>query len=328
MHHDAFLDELTRHDIGTVRRHELLRDHGHWRIGGPADLLIEPHCIEHIQAVLECTRSADVPLVVIGDGCNLLFADEGVRGVVMKIGRQMSHLSVVGSRVHAEAGAWIPGLARTVGALGLSGIEHVVGIPSSLGGLIVMNGGSLRRCIGEVVTWVDIIEPDGRQRRMPKEACGFRRRVSVFQTSSAIVVAAELKCERGDPRAIRRAMLEILRSRRKKFPLKLPNCGSVFVSGGEIYERFGPPGAVIEQAGLKGLRLGDAQVSHKHANYIVNLGKATAAQVLELIRRVRQTTYDRTQVWMDCEVRYVSPDGEIRPAHEALPEQHVEAKHP
>ncbi len=318
MDHDRFLDVLARQNIGTVRRNQLLREYSRWRIGGPADLLVEPHCIEHIQAVLECTRNSDIPLVIIGDGCNLLFSDEGIRGVVMKIGRRLSRVSVHGSRVRAEAGAWIPGLARLIGAAGLVGVEHTVGIPSTLGGLIVMNGGSQRRGIGEVVDCVDVVERDGRRHRVSKEQCDFRRRASVFQGTGAIILGAELVFERGDPSTIRRTMLDILRSRRLKFPLKLPNCGSVFVSGGEMYERFGPPGAVIEQAGLKGLRIGDAQISERHANYIVNIGKAKALEVLKLIHMIREATHERTGVWMDCEVRYAASDGDIRPAHEAL----------
>ncbi len=119
MDHDRFLDVLARQNIGAVRRNELLREYSRWRIGGPEDFLVEPHCIEHIQAVLECTRNSHIPLVIIGDGCNLLFSDEGIRGVVMKIGRWLSRVSIQGSRVRAEAGAWIPSLARVIGAAGL-----------------------------------------------------------------------------------------------------------------------------------------------------------------------------------------------------------------
>ncbi len=312
------LEALAGQDVGSVRFDEPLRDLGNWRIGGPADLLVEPHHTDHILRLLEGTREAGLPLVVIGDGCNLLFGDEGVRGVVMKIGRHISQLDIDGETIRAEAGIWIPGLARAVGAAGLTGIEHVVGIPSTLGGLIVMNGGSLRRSIGEVVEWVDVIERDGRRHRIPGDECGFGRRTSRFQTSDSIVIGAELSCARGDRREIRRRMLEILGDRRRKFPLKLPNCGSVFVSGGDIYHEFGPPGAVIEQAGLKGLRIGDAEVSHLHANYIVNRGRARAVEVLEVIDRVRRTVFKSTGIWMDCEVRFVSPDGDIRPAHEVL----------
>jgi UDP-N-acetylmuramate dehydrogenase len=326
-HRREALAALASLDVGTVHFDEPLRDHGNWRIGGPADLLVEPHDTTHILRLIESTRSAAVPLVVIGDGCNLLFGDAGVRGVVMKIGRRMSRLEIEGERIWAEAGAWIPGLARTVGSAGLTGIEHVVGIPSTLGGLIVMNGGSLRRSIGEVVEWVDVIERDGSRSRLPQGECGFRRRTSRFQGGGAIVVGVQMRCERGDRQEIRRSMLDILGDRRRKFPLKLPNCGSVFVSGGDIYHRFGPPGAVIEQAGLKGLRVGDAEVADRHANFIVNRGRASAADVLETIDRVRRTVFERTGIWMDCEVRFVAPNGEIRPAHEVLPMRDAVVSH-
>jgi UDP-N-acetylmuramate dehydrogenase len=318
-HRREALEALAAREIGTVHFDEPLREHGNWRIGGPADLLVEPHDTAHVLQLIESTRSADLPLVVIGDGCNLLFGDAGVRGVVMKIGRRMSRIEIEGERVWAEAGAWIPGLARTVGSAGLTGIEHVVGIPSSLGGLIVMNGGSMRRSIGDAVEWVDVIERDGSRSRLSKAECGFRRRTSRFQGGGAIIVGVQMRCERGERHQIRRSMLDILCDRRRKFPLKLPNCGSVFVSGGDIYHRFGPPGAVIEQAGLKGLRVGDAEVSERHANFIVNRGRASAVDVLETIDRVRRAVFERTEIWMDCEVRFVAPSGEIRPAHEVLP---------
>ena len=308
---------LAAEDIGEVRRNELLRDHCTWRIGGQADLLVQPRRAQHISRILQLVAEVGTPLVTIGDGSNLLFDDEGVRGVVMRIGHALSGFEIKGTRIRAQAGVWVPRLARAAGNAGLTGLEHTAGIPGTLGGLIFMNGGSRRRCVGEVVRSVDVVERDGRMRTLPAEECRFSYRHSAFQTSGAIIVAAELQCSRAQPRRIRAEMLGILRERRRKFPLDQPNSGSIFTSRPERDHTVGPPKKLIEDLGLKGLRIGDAQVSAKHANFIVNLGGATSADVLELIRRLRAAIFEKAGFWIECEVRYVQPAGRVVPAHEA-----------
>ncbi len=320
MEYDGELDSIAATDIGRVARNEKLSKHSNWLIGGPADLLVEPQRVDQIATLLDRARRAQIPLVVIGTGCNLLFSDEGVRGIVVKISQAMSRFSIQGTEIEAQAGTWIPRLARSAGARGLTGLEHTIGIPSTLGGLVVMNGGSLRQTIGTIVRSVRVIEEDGEERQYSQDECGFGRRRSMFQASRSVILSAELSCSRGDPHEIRQHMLEILRSRRGKFPRKLPNCGSVFVSGGEMYDEFGPPGKIIEDAGLKGLRARGAQVSPKHANFIVNLGGARSSDVLGLIHEIRRVVHQRTAKWMATEVRFVSADGTIRPAHEFRPD--------
>jgi UDP-N-acetylmuramate dehydrogenase len=314
----GLLHALSREDVGWVRPNEPLRDHSAWRIGGPADLFAEPCRADQIARILEAAREASLPVVVIGEGSNLLFDDRGVRGIVMKIGGRMARFSIEGTSVRAEAGAAAPQLARAVGRAGLAGLEHVIGIPGTLGGLIFMNGGSLRRSIGEAVVEVEAMGADGEVFRLPRDKCEFSYRRSVFQRTNWIITSAALECEKADRAEIRRRMLGILRERRDRFPLKWPNCGSVFTSEGEMHERFGPPGKVIEDTGLKGLRIGNAEVSRKHANFILNLGGAKSDDVLDLIRRVRGVVHERTRLWMACEVRYVDPSGIIRKAHEAV----------
>jgi len=315
--YQATLRRLMTEEIGSVCRNEPLRSHCSWRIGGPADLLVEPHCIAHLRRILQLTRESNIPAVVIGQGTNLLFDDAGVRGVVIKIGRGMSRCRIDKNRVRAQAGIWVPQLARAVGRAGLSGMEHTIGIPGTLGGLVVMNGGSKRRSIGDLVQEVRAVDRRGRIRFLSRRDCRFSYRSSSLQASDLTVVHVELECEPGDPRRIHREMLEILRSRRRKFPRKAPSCGSVFVGDATLHERFGPPAKIIEQAGLKGLRVGGAGVSRRHANFIVNLGDGTSADVLALIRRIREIVYKRTGIWMECEVRFVSASGAVVPAHEA-----------
>ena len=313
--YQQIFDRLKAAAPGPISRDEPLWRHCSWRIGGPADFLVEPLDEDHLKNIFQLANYHNIPVVVIGCGTNLLFDDAGVRGVVVKIGEKMSAISINGSRVRAGAGAWVPLLARAAGRAGLTGLEHTIGIPGTVGGLVAMNGGSLHKSVGENVRRLTIVDRQGRTYLFSHQDCRFSYRSSRIQKEGLIVTEVELECERGPKNTIHREMLKILRERGRKFPRKTPNCGSVFLSGPELYERFGPPGKIIEETGLKGLRIGDAQVSSRHANFIINRGRATSADVLELIRRVRQAVYDRIGARLECEVRYVSPAGKVMPAH-------------
>lgn len=313
------LDKLNHLDFGRLTFDAPLAAHTSWQIGGPADVLIEPQRTTQVGAVVAFARLYKIPLLVIGQGTNLLFDDAGLRGIVLKIGAGMARIDIDGTRITAEGGAWVPRLARRAQQAGLAGLEHIIGIPGTLGGLVVMNGGSQRRGIGDNVSKVWVIDPFGHEGVLNHEACHFAYRQSALQKSGAVVIKVELECPPGDPAEIRHTMLADLRERRRKFPRKQPNCGSVFLSTGEMHATVGPPGRIIEEAGLKGCRIGQAEVSRQHANFIVNLGGASAADVLALIGHIRQTVHDRIGFDLNCEVRYVSPQADIVPAHLALP---------
>lgn len=297
-----------------VSRNQRLSDLSRWKIGGPAELVIEPTDERSLSSVLAELFRGDVPYIVVGDGSNLLFDDDGFRGVVLRLGRAMARMSVDGTRVTAQAGAWVPAFARFAGTNGLSGIEHTVGIPGTVGGLVAMNGGSQRKGIGDRLVEAVCVDPKGQRHAFTRDECGFAYRTSVFQKRPLTVVEVTLDLERGSASAIRSEMIGIMADRRRKFPLKLPNCGSVFVSDPAMYATVGPPGKAIEQAGLRGHRIGNAQVSERHGNFIVNLGGASSRDVLELIELIRHAVKERTGHSMVCEVRYVAPDGTIRPA--------------
>jgi len=309
---------LKENNVGTVLTGELLANHSTWKIGGPADLFVIPSDPQGISNAVQVAGDLSLPVVIIGGGSNLLFDDAGIRGVVIKIDAGLSHIEIEDRRIRAGAGVWVPCLARAVGKAGLTGLEHIVGIPGTFGGLLFMNGGSQRKNIGECVREVRVMDRKGKQQIFSRQDCHFAYRKSVFQEKDFIILEAKLECQHGDPTEIRREMLTILRSRSKKFPRKLPNCGSVFVSDPAIYESFGPPGKIIEDCMLKGAAIGDAEVSRQHANFIVNTGRATSAQVMKLIDMVRQKVYEQTSCWLRCEVRYVSPAGEIKPLHNFL----------
>ncbi len=306
---------LVDQGIGRHAFDEPLSRHSSWHIGGPADLLVETESAAQVATVVRFAREHEIPLVVIGQGTNLLFDDAGLRGIVLKLGSRFGGIIVDGNRIHAQGGAWVPGVARRAMQAGLAGLEHIIGIPGTLGGLVAMNGGSQRKGIGENVRCVQVVERDGTLRTLSRDACRFAYRESALQGSGAVVFGVELECDRGDPRVIRRAMLADLRERRRKFPRKEPNCGSVFLSTGAMHATVGPPGKIIEEAGLKGLRIGNAEVSHRHANFIVNRGGASARDVLDVIAHVRRTVLERIGFELCCEVRHVSVTGEIHPAH-------------
>jgi UDP-N-acetylmuramate dehydrogenase len=316
--HSLQLAQLVDAGVGRALFDAPLADHNSWQIGGPADLLIEPETIAQVARVVSFARRHEIPLMVIGQGTNLLFDDFGLRGIVLKLGESLSRVEISDSSIVAEAGAWVPDLARKAMLAGLAGLEHTIGIPGTLGGLVLMNGGSQRKGIGENVRRVWVVDQDGKQLELNRDECAFAYRRSALQGSGAVVVKVELECERQEPRNIRQMMLEDLRERRRKFPRKQPNCGSVFLSTSEMHASVGPPGKVIEDAGLKGARIGKAEVSHQHANFIVNLGGATSEEVLSLIAHIRKVVHERIGFELCCEVRYVSPTGDIIPAHQAV----------
>jgi UDP-N-acetylmuramate dehydrogenase len=266
-------------------------------------------------------RTRDEAFCVIGDASNVLFDSAGFRGVVMRIGRRMSAIDIRDDLVTAQAGVAVPELAWRAGRAGLTGIEHTVGIPGSLGGLVLMNGGSLRQGIGSHVETIVCVDPGGEVVEMTGEDCEFTYRSSKLQGSGLAVVEARLRLTRGDPVESVQTMESILASRAARFPMDVPSCGSTFVSNPAMYESLGTPGHAIEAVGLKGARRGGAQISDLHANFFVNTGGATSDDMLWLIALARNSVRHSTGFDMDCEVRYVAPNGAVGPAHEAALER-------
>ncbi len=299
----------------SVLSDECLSRHCTWRIGGPADLLIQPGSVDEIKSVIGLLTGAGIPWIVVGRGSNLLFDDEGVRGAVIKLGRMFSGWNIQESVMTVKGGTWVPLMAKAAASAGLSGLEHLIGIPGNLGGLVTMNGGSLRQNIGQVVERVRYMNYDGEIFSVDGDDCGFSYRRSVFQDGGKIVLDAALSLIPSDVGSIRSAMAAVLRERKGKFPLEYPNCGSVFSNDPNIFSLWGAPGRVVETCGLKGFRVGDIQISEKHANFAVNLGKGKSKDVIRLIRAVRHVVRDVTGCDIPCEVRYVSPGCEILPLH-------------
>ncbi|EMI56923.1 UDP-N-acetylmuramate dehydrogenase [Rhodopirellula sallentina SM41] len=312
----SVLEKVARQNVGLSSFDAPLRDHSWWKIGGPADLLVQPTSSTELCLLIKCLREYEIPHLFIGDGSNLLFDDSGVRGAVVKLGRNLSSFQIKGRDVVAEAGVFVPKLVRCIGKSGLSGLEHAVGIPGTLGGLVLMNGGSLRQGIGSNVRRVHAINRAGEELQLDQKACEFAYRKSALQHSRLVITRVELSCVHGDAAEILDRMREILRNRRKKFPRRYPNCGSVFLSDPKNYSAFGPPGAIIEKCGFKGFQIGNAKIPEQHANFIVNLGNASSSDVLSIVHAVRNRVFEATGFLLNCEVRYVKTTGQQVPAHE------------
>ncbi len=309
---DNYIQGLGVHAV----RDEPLSRHCPWCIGGPADVMVFPGSLTHIRHLMGWLQDQGMPWIVIGKGSNLLFSDEGFRGMVIKLDRGMSGVTIENRRVTAQCGISMPRLARLTGKAGLTGLEHTIGIPGSLGGLVAINGGSLRQSIGDVVKTVTVVTTEGDIETVLAEDCDFSYRHSNLLHSGRVIVEVTLELQSGHAPSILKRMLSVLRERQTKFPLSQPNCGSVFTSDPALYDTLGPPGKLIEDLGLKGLSCGGMCISHRHANFMVNTGSATAADVLGLVADVREAIYRRHQVHIRSEVMYVHEYGHIGPVSE------------
>jgi len=314
----AALENMILQENLMAAKDEALSRHATWAIGGPADYVVYPDSVDQVVRLVGMAHTERIPWIVIGKGSNLLFSDHGFRGLVIQLDRQFARVALAGHRVHAQCGVSVPRLAHRAALAGLSGLEHTVGIPGSLGGLVAINGGSLQCAIGDVVRNVTFITSDGTVETISRDACNFSYRHSRFLLSGCIVASVELELRPGDRRTIHQTMYTILRDRRRAYPLRWPNCGSVFRSLPQWYAAPGPPGKLIEACGLKGLARGPAVVSDQHANFIINRGGATARDILGLIGQIRHHVHRYAGVWLECEVIYVHAQGRMEPAHQVL----------
>lgn len=295
-----------------VERDVSLQLLSHWRIGGTADIIVRPTSLEQLQQLRQWLSRQNIKHIVVGATTNLLFSDQGLRAVAVQLTDPFTSLRVEGTSVIAGAGAWVPQVARLVMKSGLTGLEHICGIPGQLGGLLYMNGGSQRRGVGNQTFSVTSVDASGDLIRRTQSECLFSYRTSVFQQLDEIITEVTLgPLMRRPTEEIRKEMLQILSARSRKFPRRLPNCGSVFVSDPQMYAEFGPPGAVLERLGFKGRQIGAAQFSPLHANFINNLGGATATDVLSLISLAKNAVADSTGYSLAVEARYVDESGDI-----------------
>ncbi len=268
---------------GAILREEPLSRHTTWRMGGPAELLATPADEEDLAVALRWALSSGVPFRVLGNGSNLLVREAGVRGLVLCLRRAIDEVRAEETTIRAGAGAPLPAVANLAAARGLAGLEFAAGIPATIGGALIMNAGWHASEIGQVVETIDFMEPDGTSHPVPREQCGFVYRRSALRGSRGVILGARLRLSPEDPVRIEERLRDYAASRKASQPTELPSCGSVFLKPEGDFA-----GRLIEEAGLKGARIGDLQVSPKHANFIVNLGNGTASDALALVERVER----------------------------------------
>lgn len=268
-----------------------------FRVGGPADALFLPASVEELQEALAAAKAQGIPVCLIGNGSNLIVRDGGIRGLVIALGEPFSELRVEGAQVWAQAGARLSAVAAAAQRAGLAGLEFASGIPGTLGGGCAMNAGAYGGELKDVLVWADVLL-DGELHRLSRDEMEMGYRSTMPLRRGAIVVAACFELRRDDPEAIQERMRDLANRRREKQPLNLPSAGSTFKRPEGHFA-----GALIEQCELKGCTIGGAQVSEKHAGFIVNVGDATAADILNLIEHVQRVVRAQTGVHLETEVR-------------------------
>ena len=280
-----------------IRENEPMRLHTTFRIGGPARYYMEAGSEEDIVAAMSLAREKGMEALVIGRGSNLLVADEGLNLLVIEIGDGMSRIEVSGHSVAAQAGARLSVLSQEAARHGLSGLEFAAGIPGSVGGGAAMNAGAYGGQMSDVLTGVRVIE-NGQILNIPAADMELGYRQSRILRRGGVVLSASFELTEDDPAQITARMQDFNRRRREKQPLSYPSAGSVFKRPEGHFA-----GALIEGAGLKGLRVGDAMVSELHAGFIVNVGSATAADVRGLIEKIQAAVYEKDGVRLEPEIR-------------------------
>lgn len=282
---------------GSVQFNASLKDYTSFRIGGPADVLVEPADVEDVIRLAKQARAHKLPVFVLG-GTNLLIRDKGIRGVVVSLGKMRAIKEEPGSVLYAEGGVGMPTLIGYAIRRSLSGLEWAAGIPGTVAGCVVMNAGTRLGEMKDSVKAVCIVSPEGSLIKIPAGEVEFTYRRA--KLPPGIVVGVWVQLKPGARSEIEKVVKDYLHYRRDTQPLSLPSAGCVFKN---------PPndsaGRVVEAAGLKGACVGDAQVSEKHANFIVNQGKASAKDVLALIRKVRGQVARKTGVKLELELKLV-----------------------
>ena len=282
---------------GQIHFDEPMSVHTSFHIGGPADVLVVPADRKDLRKVLRIAREEKAPLTVIGNGSNLLVRDKGIRGIVLKLGNALKNWEQNGNIFIFDSGVSLAQCCRFIGDAGYTGMEFAVGIPGSLGGAVYMNAGAYDGEMKDAVVSVEIMTRAGEIKTLGREELQFAYRHSALQASDVIVLAVKLQVKEGDKAAIRAKMDDFSQRRVSKQPLDMPSAGSTFK---RPEGRF--VGQMVEESGLKGFRIGGAEVSVKHAGFIVNADHATAKDVLQLIEYIKKIILENYNVSLIPEV--------------------------
>lgn len=284
----------------NVLKDELMSGHTTFRIGGPADYFVMPSSAGEIKRIIALCLEQDVPYYIIGNGSNLLVADKGYRGVIIQIFKNMKDIQVEGENIRAQAGALLSKVAAAAYEAGLEGFEFASGIPGTLGGAVRMNAGAYGGEMKQVLKSAEVLTPEGEVLTLPVEEMKMGYRTSIVSRMDYVVLGAEIALREGNKEEIRAKMDELKEKRVSKQPLEFGSAGSTFKRPEGYFA-----GKLIEDAGLRGFRVGNAQVSEKHCGFVINRGGATAREVAELMETVARRVEENSGVRLEPEVKKI-----------------------
>lgn len=297
---DQFLTELQNVMGGSgIFMEEPMKKHTTFRVGGPADVLVQPDETA-LAAILALCRQYYVPYSFIGNGSNLLVGDKGIRGVVIEMTDPMGNIEVHGTKITAQAGAMLSKIANTAASNGLGGMEFAAGIPGSVGGAVVMNAGAYGGEMKDIIERVYVLDENGAQLELDRDALDLGYRHSCIPDKKYIVTKVVLELVPRDEAEIRSEMKELNEKRAEKQPLQYPSAGSTFKRPEGYFA-----GKLIMDAGLRGYQVGGAQVSEKHCGFVINKGDATAADICQLMRDVSDKVQAQFGVVLEPEVKMI-----------------------
>ncbi|MBT3946595.1 MAG: UDP-N-acetylmuramate dehydrogenase [Candidatus Marinimicrobia bacterium] len=282
---------------GTFLKNEVMAHHTSYGVGGPAKAYITPKNRIDLAEILKFAKKHHIPTYFVGSGSNLLVSDEGIDGLVITLGKSFNQLTIDGSTVFAESGVMLGKMVKECIHLNLSGVESLIGVPGTLGGALVMNAGAFGGEISNYLKQVTVMTMDGQEKQYKAEDISFSYRHSSFP-SNEIVIQAEFELIKSNKKTIMENRAIASGNRKASQPLKFRSAGSVFKNPIE-----GAAGYYIDQAGLKGTQVGDAEISPIHANFFVNHGKAKAADIVKLIRLAREAVQNKFGIKLKLEVK-------------------------
>ena len=298
--HAGALETLATCVSKPLKLNEPMSKHTSFHIGGPADVLAQPSDVAELQSLLREAERLQIPVTLIGNGSNLLVLDKGIRGLVVKMGNALTDISIADNSITFGSGVSLAMASKKAASLGLSGMEFAVGIPGSIGGAVYMNAGAYDGEMSKVVREIQVLTAAGEVKTLEAKDLDFSYRHSALQGSDLIVLNVTVELTAGVQKDIEAKMADFSERRISKQPLELPSAGSMFKR---------PPGyfagTLIDQSGLKGYTVGGAQVSTKHAGFVVNIGGATAADVLQLISDVQNKIFEAHGVHLEPEVMVI-----------------------
>ena len=286
----------------TILKNEPLNKYTFTKTGGPADFLAFPKSVTEVKALLEECRQNNLPWMVLGNASNLIVRDGGIRGLVIML-EKLNHIEVKGNQITSQAGAKLIDTTYVALEHYLTGFEFACGIPGSIGGAVFMNAGAYGGEIKDVFVSCEVLYPDGQIKTLSAKEMAFSYRHSAIQKQHCIVLSATFALQAGNYAEIKAKMDELTHLRASKQPLEYPSCGSVFKRPVGHYT-----GPLIEQAGLKGMTIGGAQVSEKHAGFIVNINHATATDYVNLIQYIQKVIKEKFDVTLETEVRIIGEE--------------------